>query len=75
MTRKHFDLLAISLSYTRPIKGSFDLEDANGRLQFLEVMAQWSRDVEAVAYVCGQSKNRFDHQRFIKACKGKGFDD
>lgn len=53
MTRKHFEMFAAMLSRVYPD------ESANPQDLWLEI-------VEQVAFICGQSNDRFDEDRFIK---------
>jgi hypothetical protein len=57
MTRKHFQLIADHLNYTRP-EASWC---PNKRLQ-------WKMDVKAIANACQASNSNFDRERFLKAC-------
>lgn len=55
MTRKHFTAIAKALATTRP---SGDAKR----------VAQWLRDVEAMANTCAETNPRFDRVRFVDAC-------
>lgn len=59
MTKKHFNLIALSLNGTRPE----DNWDANKKVQ-------WNLDVKVIANVCGSFNSNFDYHRFIDACGG-----
>lgn len=56
MSKRHFNAIARQLANVRP-------EDESGCAYI-----QWLHDIKAVASVCSDANNRFDHHRFIDAC-------
>ncbi len=61
MTRKHFNAIADSLRFSRPI---VDLTSAQGRGR----LDQWQTDCLAMADTCKSFNGRFDRDRFLGAC-------
>ena len=57
MTRKHFQSLALALSYGQPSP------------QDTTRYEQWLLDIDMVATACAEANPRFDRSRFIEACK------
>ena len=55
MSKKHFDAIAQTFANTRPT-------------ELGEKRAQWTKTVEAIAYTLATFNDRFDSDRFIKAC-------
>lgn len=60
MTRKHFQALADQLLYSRPDRG----EESPAPTP---AVAQWQRDVRAVADACAAANGNFDRGRFLRA--------
>ena len=56
MTRKHFQSLALALSYGQPNPADTPRYE------------QWLLDVDMVASACAEHNPRFDRARFIEAC-------
>ena len=57
MTQKHFQSLALALSYGKPSP------------QDIPRYEQWLLDLDMVASACAEANPRFDHWKFIEACK------
>lgn len=57
MTRKHFKAIADSFKQNKP--------DGYQR----EI--QWLKDIESMANTLAQFNERFDKEKFVKACKGE----
>jgi hypothetical protein len=57
MTRKHFELLARALAWSRP-----PMDDT-------AACAQWQEDVNGMAVVAAGTNARFNKHKFIAACK------
>ena len=63
MTRKHFIALAKALKETKPMEDITLLQDT--------LLLQWQTDVIAITEVLSMSNDRFDADRFLKACNYK----
>lgn len=59
MSKKDFEAIAEAMLSSKP--------DAKSKA----ALAQWEKDVEALARVCGGQNPRFDHGRFVRACRGE----
>ena len=55
MIREHFNLIAKAFNLTKPNRNP-------------DRVKQWTDDVEQVANVLSKTNERFDKDRFIKAC-------
>ena len=68
MTRKHFQLLADTFKFSRPVRSRYLRMDGTDATLMLAADNQWLQDVRAIADACKSDNVRFDRDRFLAAC-------
>ena len=65
MTRKDFELIASTLAFTKPTSINYAR-----KAEYISALAEWTGIVDEFTAMLASQNERFDAQRFRKACDG-----